>query len=146
MGGSGGGERGSLEILVRNPFERQLNPLGPIASRRRSVRPSMKYFDKRKENISLSGPTLAEFSGSAHRLTEALCSYNSTELNFIRHTTVSVHTHMAYEMNRNTCRNKICKLTNNIIRMASLQTPWRNIRSSTKRDVTFDVESLLAGC
>ena len=92
--------KGFLRNSGMDPLERQLDPLGPIASRRRSVRPSVKYFDKRKENSSLSGPTLAEFSRSAHRFTEALCRDNSTELNFIRHTVVSVRTHMAYETNR----------------------------------------------
>ena len=35
----------SLEILVRTPLERQLEPLGPIASRGRFVRPSVNYAD-----------------------------------------------------------------------------------------------------
>ena len=35
----------SSEILVRNPFEKQLDPLGPIASRGGFVRPSAKYVD-----------------------------------------------------------------------------------------------------
>ena len=33
----------SLEILVRTPLEKQLDPLGPITSRWRFVRPSVKY-------------------------------------------------------------------------------------------------------
>ena len=35
----------SLEILVRTPLEKQLDPLGPIASRGRFVRPSVKNID-----------------------------------------------------------------------------------------------------
>ena len=35
----------SLEILVRSPLEKQLDPLGPIASREKSVWPSVKYVD-----------------------------------------------------------------------------------------------------
>ena len=35
----------SLEILVRTSLEKQLDPLGPIASRGRSERPSVKYVD-----------------------------------------------------------------------------------------------------
>ena len=57
MGGSRGG-RGSgpslenhkllfvsLEILARTSLKEQLDPLGPIASRGRSVRPYVKYVD-----------------------------------------------------------------------------------------------------
>ena len=35
----------SLEILVQTPLEKQLDPMGPIASRGRFVRPSVKYVD-----------------------------------------------------------------------------------------------------
>ena len=54
-GGGGGGLRTplenhtllyvSLQILVRTPIEKQLDPSGPIASRVRSIRPSVKYVD-----------------------------------------------------------------------------------------------------
>ena len=37
---------GSLEILVRTPLKKQLDPLGPIASRGRFVWPSVKYADE----------------------------------------------------------------------------------------------------
>ena len=53
-----------------DPLERQLDPLGSIASRGRSIRPSAKYVDtcmaKQRKKKELSGLPLAEFSGSAH--------------------------------------------------------------------------------
>ena len=36
---------GFSEILVQTTLEKQLDPMGPIASRGRSVRPSVKYVD-----------------------------------------------------------------------------------------------------
>ena len=60
----------SLEILVRTPLEKQLDHLGPIASRGRSVRPSVKYVDHKKR---LSGPPLTDFSGSAHEPEQRHC-------------------------------------------------------------------------
>ena len=54
----------SLGILVRTPFEHQLDPSGPIASQGRSIWPSVKYLDLKKSFLTLS--PLIEFSGSAH--------------------------------------------------------------------------------
>ena len=53
--------------MVWNPFEKQLDPLGPIASRGKSVRPSVKYVGNLK--TTLSGPSLMKFSGSVDRRT-----------------------------------------------------------------------------
>ena len=41
----------SLEILVQTPLEKQLDPLGPIASRGRSVWHAVKYLDDFKNNV-----------------------------------------------------------------------------------------------
>ena len=52
-----------------DPLERQLDPLGSIASRGTSIRPSVKYVDTcmtKQRTKGLSGHPLAEFSGSAH--------------------------------------------------------------------------------
>ena len=79
----------SLEILVQTPLEVHLEPLstdpprdaigpqGPIASRGRSARPSVKYVDdlkkqqknktKKKTQQNVQDP-LTEFSGPAHTL------------------------------------------------------------------------------
>ena len=51
----------SLEILIRTPHEKQLDPSGPIASRGRYVQPSVKYVV-----YKFSGSPLTDFSGSAH--------------------------------------------------------------------------------
>ena len=47
-GGGGGGLWVSLEILVWTLIEKQLDPSGPMASRGRSVQPSVKYVDDQK--------------------------------------------------------------------------------------------------
>ena len=38
-----------LDIQLQTPIEKQLDPSGPIASRGRSVRPSVKYVDNLKQ-------------------------------------------------------------------------------------------------
>ena len=40
------------EILVRASLEKQLDPLGPIVSQGRFVRPSVQYIDDKKETLS----------------------------------------------------------------------------------------------
>ena len=52
----------SLKKLVRNPHEKQLDPImGPIASRGSSVRPSVKYVNEKKKKKKKSGPPLRNF-------------------------------------------------------------------------------------
>ena len=46
----------SLEILIRTPLEKQLDPSGPIVSRGRYVQPSVKYVDDK-----FSGSPLPDF-------------------------------------------------------------------------------------
>ena len=47
-----------IEILVWNPLEKQLDPLGPIAYQGRALWPFVKYIDYEKKN---SGPQLRNF-------------------------------------------------------------------------------------
>ena len=51
-------------ILARIPIEKQMDPRSPIAFRMRSELPSVKYVDAPPKGFL--GPSLTEFSGSAH--------------------------------------------------------------------------------
>ena len=52
----------SLEKLVRTRLTKQLDPLGPVASQGRSVRPSVKYVD----DLTFFRVPMTEFSESMH--------------------------------------------------------------------------------
>ena len=53
----------SLKILVQTLLQKQLDPLGPIASWERSLQPSVKYVEDCKIIVRIPSPE--EFCGSA---------------------------------------------------------------------------------
>ena len=84
-GGEGGSGSGPLEnynllkvtlgSVVRTPLEKQLDPSGPIASRGRSVRPSLKNVNDQTNNglSGCQGP-LAEFSSESTHAVRSIIS------------------------------------------------------------------------
>ena len=72
----------SLEILVRVPLEKKVNPIeaiGPIASKRRTLLPSVKYVD----SLLFSGIPPTELSESAHVHGSSVDTISSNVINLI---------------------------------------------------------------